>query len=82
MEKQIKHTEKELLALRDEVSQMWQLVISQLEKVKQAYLENDAELAREVISREKRVDTFELKIARTISHSSARWPSIFAWCFR
>ena len=62
MEKQIKHTEKELLALRDEVSQMWQLVISQLEKVKQAYLENDAELAREVISREKRVDTFELKI--------------------
>ena len=62
MEKQIKHTEKELLALRDEVSQMWQLVISQLAKVKQAYLENDAELAREVISREKRVDTFELKI--------------------
>ncbi len=62
MEKQIKHTEKELLALRDEVSQMWQLVISQLEKVKQAYLENDAELAREVLAREKRVDTFELKI--------------------
>ncbi len=62
MEKQLKHTEKELLALRSEVSQMWQLVLSQLEKAKQAYMENDAEMAREVISREKRVDTFELKI--------------------
>ena len=62
MEKQLKHTEKELLALREEVSRMWQLVLSQLEKAKQAYLENDAETAREVVSREKRVDTYELKI--------------------
>lgn len=62
MEKQLKHTEKELVALREEVTQMWQLVLSQLEKAKQAYLDNDEELAREVISREKRVDTFELKI--------------------
>ncbi len=58
----MKHTEKELLALRGEVSRMWQLVLSQLEKARQAYMENDAGLAREVISREKRVDTFELKI--------------------
>ena len=58
----MKHTEKELLALKEEVSQMWQLVLSQLEKSKQAYLAGDAELAREVVSREKRVDTFELKI--------------------
>jgi len=62
MEKQLKHTEKELLALKDEVSQMWRLVLSQLEKCKNAYLEGDMELAREVISREKRVNTFELKI--------------------
>lgn len=58
----MKHTEKELIALKDEVTQMWRLVLSQLEKSKQAFLNNDMELAREVISREKRVNTFELKI--------------------
>jgi len=41
---------------------MWRLVLSQLEKSKQAYLSGDMELAREVVSREKRVNTFELKI--------------------
>jgi len=58
----MKHNEKELLALKEEVSQMWKLVLSQLEKTKQAFLNNDVETAREVASREKRVDAFELKI--------------------
>ncbi|MDR1543400.1 MAG: phosphate signaling complex protein PhoU [Prevotellaceae bacterium] len=58
----MKHTEKELTALKDEVSQMWRLVLSQLEKVKQAFTANNIELAREVVSREKRVNSFELKI--------------------
>ena len=58
----MKHTEKELLALKEEVSQMWKLVLSQLEKTKQAFLNSDIEIAREIISREKRVDAFELKI--------------------
>ena len=58
----MKHTEKELQALKEEVSQMWKLVISQLEKSKQAFFNNDVEQAREVASREKRVDAFELKI--------------------
>jgi len=58
----MKHTEQELIALRSEINQMWQLVLSQVEKAKQAYFNHDAELAREVISREKRVDAFELKI--------------------
>lgn len=58
----MKHTEKELAALKEEVSQMWRLVLSQLEKCKQAYLTGDVELAREIVSREKRVNTFELKI--------------------
>ncbi len=58
----MKHTEKELLALREDVSEMWRLVLSQLEKCKQAYLTSDVELAREVVSREKRVDMFELKV--------------------
>lgn len=58
----MKHTEKELTALKEQVGEMWQLVLSQLEKSKQAYLTGDIELAREVASREKRVNTFELKI--------------------
>ena len=61
-DKNLKHTERELIALREEVSEMWKLVISQLEKTKQAFLDNDIELAREVVSLEKRLDAFELKI--------------------
>ena len=56
------YTDKELTALREEVSEMWRLVLSQLEKAKQAFLSGDMELAREGTSREKRVNTFELKI--------------------
>ncbi|MCC8145990.1 MAG: phosphate signaling complex protein PhoU [Bacteroidales bacterium] len=58
----MKHTEKELIAIKEEVSQMWRLVLSQLEKAKQSYLNNDIDQAREVVSREKRVNSFELKI--------------------
>lgn len=58
----MKHTEREMLALREEVNQMWRLVISQLEKAKQSFLNGDVELAREIVSREKRVNAFELKI--------------------
>ncbi len=58
----MKHLEKEMLALRNEVLDMWALVYSQLEKTKEALLENNKDLAREVISREKRVNAYELKI--------------------
>jgi phosphate transport system protein len=58
----MKHTENELLNIKEEVSQMWKLVLSQLEKTKQAFLNSDIETAREIASREKRVDAFELKI--------------------
>ena len=58
----MKHTEKELQVLKEEVSEMWKLVLSQLEKAKQSFLIGDVELAREIISREKRVDAFELKV--------------------
>ncbi len=58
----MKHTEKEIQLLKDEINQMWKLVISQLEKTKRAFLNNDVELALEVVSLEKRVDAFELKI--------------------
>jgi phosphate transport system protein len=58
----MKHTEKELQTLKEEVSEMWKLVLFQLEKAKQSFLNRDVELARETVSREKRVDAFELKI--------------------
>lgn len=58
----MKHTEREMMALKEEVNQMWKLVISQLEKAKQAFVGNDIEIALEVVSREKRVDAYELKI--------------------
>ncbi|MDR3365818.1 MAG: phosphate signaling complex protein PhoU [Prevotellaceae bacterium] len=56
------YTEIELQELKDEVSQMWKLVLSQLEKAKQAFLGGEVEVAQEVLSREKRVDAYELKI--------------------
>ncbi|MDL2222808.1 phosphate signaling complex protein PhoU [Bacteroidales bacterium OttesenSCG-928-M11] len=58
----MKHTEKELQELKEEINQMWKLVLSQLEKAKQSFLSSDIELAMEIASREKRVDAFELKI--------------------
>jgi phosphate transport system protein len=60
--KMMNHTEIELQILKDTVSQMWRLVLSQLEKAKQSFLNGDVEVAQEVASREKRVDAYELKI--------------------
>ena len=58
----MKHVERELQSLREEVNQMWKLVLSQLEKARQAFFSHDIDLAREVVSRERRVNAFELKI--------------------
>lgn len=58
----MKHNEQEIQLLKDEINQMWKLVISQLEKAKKAFLHNDIELALEIASLEKRVNAFELKI--------------------
>ena len=57
----MKHTEKEILLLKEQINDMWSLVISQLEKAKQSFLTGDVELAREIVSREKRVNVYELK---------------------
>jgi len=57
-----KYSEKELISLKEEVNSMWQLTLSQLQKCKQAYLTGNAEVAREVVIREKSVNSFELSI--------------------
>jgi phosphate transport system protein len=59
---QAKHSEIELKALKESMGLMWRLTLSQIQKCKQAYLTDDEELAREIVSREKRVNSFELKI--------------------
>ncbi len=56
--------ENEIRQLKDEVVNMWTLVRSQLQKAKSAILNFDKDLAREVVVREKRVNSYELKIDR------------------
>ncbi len=58
----MKHTEKEILLLKEEVKLMWKLVISQVENAKKALLKNDMEIASQIIKTEIDVNTFELKI--------------------
>ena len=58
----MKQSEKELFALKTEVGEMWKLVLSQLQKSKQCILTWDLELAKQIIKREKDVDSFELKV--------------------
>ena len=56
--------ESELQSLKAEAINMWTLVNSQLSKARQAFLTFDKDLAREVVTKEKRVNGSELKIDR------------------
>jgi|SRR5690606_7880151 len=56
------HLDKELRQLKKTTTSMWVLVQSQIEKAYQAMITNDKDLAREVISNEKRVNSMELRI--------------------
>jgi phosphate transport system protein len=56
--------ETELQLLKNEVKNMWDLVRTQLVKAKTSLLNFDKNLAREVVSKEKRVNAYELKIDR------------------
>ena len=58
----VKFVENELLAIKEEVNDMWLLVRQQLENAFNALRKNDDDLANSVASREKRVNAFELKI--------------------
>ncbi|TWI94064.1 phosphate transport system protein [Mucilaginibacter frigoritolerans] len=54
--------ENEITALKKEIINMWILVQSQLNKAKEAMVSFDKDLAREVLVKEKRVNSYELKI--------------------
>jgi len=56
--------ENEIAAVKKELISMWILVQSQLNKAKEAMIQYDKDLTREVLVKEKRVNSFELKIDR------------------
>jgi phosphate transport system protein len=58
------HLQIELAKLKEDVLEMFRMVISQLDKSKSALITLDKDLAREVIVTEKRVNSFELKLDR------------------
>ncbi len=56
--------EIEINSLKSELVAMWILVQSQMNKAKEAMLQFDKDLAREVLVKEKRVNAYELSIDR------------------
>src|SRR6201994_3239969 len=56
--------EIEISGVKKELINMWILVQSQLNKAREAMIQFDKDLAREVLIKEKRVNSFELKIDR------------------
>ncbi len=56
--------ENEIAGVKRELVNMWILVQSQLNKAKEAMVQFDKDLAREVLIKEKRVNSYELKIDR------------------
>lgn len=58
------HLETELKELKSELISMWTLVGSQMKKSLTALVNNDKELASEVVITERRVNSFELKLDR------------------
>ena len=58
----MKVIEQEIHSLKNSISEMWALVHQQLYNAGEAMLTGDKELAYKVISRERRVNAFEIKI--------------------
>lgn len=58
----VKFVENELQTIKQEVNDMWELVQKQFENAHAAVLSGDRNLAAVVIGREKRVNSFELRI--------------------
>lgn len=56
------HLDEELKKLKADIVEMWNLVISQLESARIAIEDFDKEKVAEVMTNEKRVDAYELKI--------------------
>lgn len=57
--------ENELSVLKAELVTMWILVQTQMNKTKEAMVQFDKDLAREVLVKEKRVNSYELSVDRS-----------------
>lgn len=57
--------ENEIAALKTELINMWILVLSQMNSAREAMLKFDQDLAREVLVKERRLNSYELSIDRT-----------------
>src|SRR5258708_25428589 len=60
--------ENEINGVKKELINMWILVQSQMNKAREAMVQFDKDLAREVLVKEKRVNSFELKIDRDVDN--------------
>lgn len=60
--------ENEINGVKKELISMWILVQSQMNKAREAMVQFDKDLAREVLIKEKRVNSFELKIDRDVEN--------------
>jgi len=58
------HLDTELIKLKQQLFEMWSLVISQVETSREALINFDKGAAAEVAFKEKMVDTYELKLDR------------------
>jgi len=58
------HLDVELAKLKEDMLEMFRMVLSQLDKSKSSLINLDKDLSREVIVTEKRVNSFELKLDR------------------
>jgi phosphate transport system protein len=56
------HMDAELLQLKSDMIEMWETVISQLQKMREIVQKNNRDLINEMATGEKRIDAFELKI--------------------
>src|SRR5664279_1202713 len=68
--------ETELQDAKSEIINMWDLVLLQLTKAKEAMLNFNKDLAREVIAKEKRVNGSELKIDRDCENMFALYSPV------
>jgi len=58
------HLDTELIKLRQQLFEMWSLVISQVETSREALINYDKGAAAEIAFKERMVDTYELKLDR------------------
>ena len=58
----VKFVDKELASIRDEIIDMWNLVLNQLSRASQAVAEMDESIAQKITAQEKLVNSYDLKI--------------------